>query len=141
MNRNSLMVPEGFKSSLILLDKIDQMINDDEEEDYNKLFNNFQSEKSSENAQPKFEEEFKLDNDDLFLSELGNIILNDDGNSVENYDDLQDDSFDDIQKIMASCEKEQKRMTLGRSRVISTFANQDQEDLRIEMDESPLYNR
>ena len=70
------------------------MINDDEEEDYNKLFNNL-SEKSSEN-QPKFEEEFKLENDDLFLSELGNIILNDDGNSIENYDDLQDDSIDDI---------------------------------------------
>ena len=102
------------------------MINDDEEEDYNKLFNNL-SEKSSENnsinGQPKFEEEFKLDNDDLFLSELGNILLtNDEGKSAENYD-IRDDSFDDIQKIMASCEKEQNRMTLGRSRVITTFAN------------------
>jgi len=66
------------------------MINDDEEEDYNKLFNNL-SEKSSENnsinVQPKFEDEFKLDNDDLFLSELGNILLtNDEGKSAENYD-------------------------------------------------------
>ena len=48
MNRNSLMVPEGFKSSLILLDKIDQMINDDEEGDYNKLFNGLSGSKSSE---------------------------------------------------------------------------------------------
>ena len=70
------------------------MINDDEEEDYNKLFNNLSGDKSSESNhvmpnEQKFEqEEFKLDNDDLFLSELGNIILNDDGNSGENYDDM-----------------------------------------------------
>ena len=75
------------------------MINDDDEEDYNKLFNNL-SENSSE-IKVKEEEEFKLENNELFLSELGNILLsNDDDMSIGN-----DQSLDDIDKIMASCKK------------------------------------
>lgn len=91
------------------------MINDDEEEDYNKLFN-YISEKSSENDSLKMkpmvkdDEEFKLENDELFLSELGNILLTNDENSIDGYNHM-DESLDDIQKIMASCEKEQNKIT------------------------------
>jgi len=75
------------------------MINDDEEEDYNQLFNNL--EKSSDNnsikiddIKPQLDDEFKLDNDDLFLSELGNILLTgDDDKSISH---RTDESFDDI---------------------------------------------
>jgi len=75
------------------------MINDDEEEDYNQLFNNL--EKSSDNnsikiddIKPQLDDDFKLDNDDLFLSELGNILLTvDDDKSISH---RTDESFDDI---------------------------------------------
>jgi hypothetical protein len=76
------------------------MINDDEEEDYNKLFN-YISEKSSENDSLKMkpmvkdDEEFKLENDELFLSELGNILLTNDENSIDGYNHM-DESLDDI---------------------------------------------
>ena len=78
------------------------MINDDEEDDYNQLFNNI-SEKSSDNngsikmddiiPHIKDDDEFKIENDELFLSELGNILMSNEDKSMEDYCDT---SLDDI---------------------------------------------
>lgn len=94
------------------------MINDDDEEDYNKLFNNLSENSSDMNVKPKVEEEeFKLDNNELFLSELGNILLsNEDDVSIGN-----DQSLDDIDKIMASCKKQQNRITHNGPKLVTTF--------------------
>lgn len=110
---------DGFRNSLILLDKIDQMIMDDDEENFDQL--SAKQKTRSNKSKPDVEEvdeEFKLDQlgegDDLFLSELGNILLTNEevSDAEENKDDL-----DDLQKILSSCEKDMHKLSRSRASI------------------------
>lgn len=101
------------------------MIIDDDEENFDGLFG--AGIKARRPQAEETDEEFELDQlgegDDLFLSELGNILKTNEENSdaEDNMDDL-----DDLQKILNSCEKDMHK--LSRSRASLNF----KEELEVE---------
>ena len=69
------------------------MIDEDDEDEYNRMFDRIdKSEKSSQSEEKKVNDNFEDKYSDLFLSELGNILLSNEDKS----DNAQNESIDDI---------------------------------------------